>query len=132
MSEANVEDALQRANTNITHVQNPWGIGDGVGAQLQFDGRTTRSTDFNPDGTCSNLDGFSVTGFGTLPSALASACTSHRVRDGQDEIVASDIRYNKADYDWTAEITSSCNRRWDVEGVGTHERGHTFGIDHVR
>jgi hypothetical protein len=80
-------------------------------------------------------------GFGNLPRqpdgtrSLSVACRWDRHLDGytQDDIYEADIRLNKGDgVDWTAEITNSCSGRYDVEGVMTHERGHHFGMNHVR
>jgi hypothetical protein len=143
MSAASVEDALQRAGTNVSHVQNPCGIGDGVGAELHYSGRTTNSVNIPGDRfECpSSGDGRSVVGFGNLARqpdgsrALALTCRWDQHLDGytQDDIYEADTRLNKGDgVDWTVRITSSCSGRYDVEGLMTHERGHHFGMNHVR
>lgn len=142
MSVANVEDALQRAGTNVSHVQNPCGVHDGVGAELHYNGRTGYSVNIPPDRfICPTRgDDHSVVGFGDLPleggdRILAATCRWDRHLDGytQDDIYEADTRFNKADgWDWTAEITSGCSGRYDVEGLITHERGHFFGMNDLR
>jgi hypothetical protein len=142
MSVANVEDALRRAGTNVSHVQNPCGIGDGVGAELHYSGRIRDSVNIPADRFyCpTSGDARSVVGFGNLARqpdgtrTLAITCRWDRHLDGytQDDIYESDTRLNKGDgVDWTAKITSSCSGRYDVEGIMTHERGHHFGMNHV-
>ena len=66
--------------------------------------------------------------FGDLSSGdLAVTCNW-----GRFNVVASDIKINKLDVQWTTSLRSgSCQGMWDLEGVRTHERGHTFGLGRV-
>lgn len=128
MSVDRVEEALRIGGSNITQVHNPCGLPDGVGAGLAYNGRTAQNTDINSDGSCSNRDNLSVVGFGTLPRALALHCPKVGSNGG---VISSDISFNKADFDFTANISPSCSGRWDVQGIMTHERGHTFGMAHI-
>jgi hypothetical protein len=41
------------------------------------------------------------------------------------------MKYNKSVYSWTLSPGGSCSNKYDVQAVGTHERGHTFGMGHV-
>jgi hypothetical protein len=132
LSRSGVERALRKAGTNITHVQNPCGVGDGVGAKLNYTGRKDISLNMSSTGKCLRTDGRSGVGFGDLPAgSYALQCPWYVIRDGQDKIVQSDIRLNKRDVKFTGRITSNCRRRIDIESAITHERGHSYGLGHV-
>lgn len=49
----------------------------------------------------------------------------------KNDLIEADVRYNTADYDFTDNISGSCYHKFDVRGVGTHEAGHVYGLDHV-
>jgi hypothetical protein len=122
--------AMKKGGVNIFKVQDSCGIPDRVKGELRYQGGTSRSVDMNTSGNCTPNDGKSVIGFGDLPSeTLAVACVSYWVVDGAaDRVASSDIRLNKEDHSWTAQLTSSCRGRQDIESSVTHERGHTFGL----
>ena len=134
MSVSLVEQQIVLAGANIAHVDNPCGVADGVGVGMTYEGRTDRSVDMSASGDCLRRDDYSVVGFGHLRAGwLAYHCATFVVREGQDEVVVSDIRMNKGDgVHWTTKITDSCQNKVDVQGVMTHERGHTFGMKHVQ
>lgn len=128
----NVERELRLATTNVTEVQNPCGIGDGVEPRHTYEGRTAAQTDLSSDGQCGGDDGLSVTGFGDLPTTVVGAtCNYTTISTGPDDLVESDLKMNKVDSAWTAEVTAGCSDRFDVQSLATHERGHTFGLNHV-
>jgi hypothetical protein len=125
---------IQHATENMKWVNNDCGVADNAGATSSYLGETTTSTQVNSDLTCGANDDKSVVGFGTIDGSnvLAVACTWSVAHTGYDEIVASDVKYDKGTFTWfTGSVPSGCSNRWSVEGVGTHERGHSFGLGHV-
>jgi hypothetical protein len=123
-------DAIRRAGTRVASTNNNCHMGDRVPAGLVYEGKTGRGT--NIEGlSCGTNDENSVVAFGDLPSGiLAVTCNWDRYND--NNTVASDIKINKQGVRWTTSPRSrSCRDMWDLEGVMTHERGHTFGMGHV-
>ncbi len=124
--------AIRRAGARVVNTESNCRMGDRVPAGLDYGGKTNQKA--NVDGfSCKNNDENSVVAFGDLPSGiLAVTCNWGIVGPGYDETVASDIKVNKGDVQWTTSPGSrSCRGMWDLEGVMTHERGHTFGLGHV-
>ena len=67
--------------------------------------------------------------FGELPSGILAVTCNW---DENYNTIASDIKVNKQGVRWTTSPSSrSCRGMYDLEGVMTHERGHTFGMGHV-
>ncbi len=124
--------AIRGAGARVANTKSNCRMGDRVPVGLVYEGKTGR--DANIDGfTCGNNDENSVVAFGDLPSGtLALTCNWGIARPGYDDTVASDIKINKQGVRWTTSPRSgSCRGMWDLEGVMTHERGHTFGLGHV-
>ena len=69
-------------------------------------------------------------GFGPLPSTLTAYTCWWLV--GASELHESDVRFNEdqneAKFFATDSKPTNCNGLYDLEGVATHERGHTFGL----
>ena len=130
LSKVRAVAAMKRGGANIFKVGDSCGLPDRVKGELRYEGGTKRSVDINSNGSCNANDGKSVIGFGDLPDGtLAYACVASWIVDNAaDRVASSDIRLNKKDYSWTAQVTSSCRGRYDVESSVTHERGHTFGL----
>lgn len=130
---ADAEGALRRATSNITDVRNDCGFADNVSASASYQGRLVQSVQINDNSTCqSNGNGTSVVGFGNLASNhLGFSCVWFIIQAGWDNATESDVRLNKTEFDWIVNIGPTCLNRWSVETVSTHERGHTFGLDHV-
>ena len=125
-------NAIRRAGARVVNTKSNCHMGDRVPAGLIYEGKTGQGA--NADGfSCEDNDGDSVVAFGDLPSGvLAVTCTWGIVRPGYDDTIASDIKVNKQDVRWTTSPRSrSCRGMYDLEGVMTHERGHTFGMGHV-
>jgi hypothetical protein len=132
--EANVLAAIR----NITAEQSPCTEGDQVGAENLYLGAAAAASDMTSDGSlCAAFgqrDGFNVVDFGELPeNVLGMSCTWSTLRLDAAPVVAleSDIRLNKHDASWFTTLTSNCANEYSVEGVMTHEFGHTFGLGHV-
>lgn len=120
----NTETALRASTTNITHEVNNCGRSDTVSATVGYQGRTTNGVNISTDGSCFNADGQSVTGFGDLPSSyIATTCNWGNPR------TESDTRFNKYDYQFVVNAGSGCSGKYYVEGMGTHEHGHTWDLN---
>jgi hypothetical protein len=151
----NTEAKLKDATANITNSRG-CSMEDFVSASHQYNGRNnnysdniylTKDNNNNLVPACGTDDTHNVTQFGDLPvkdeggtkNYLAVTCTWWNSSGNvPHEAVGSDMRLNKEDYKWIADPTSAdCKAldngdgRWAVEAVATHERGHTFGLQHV-
>jgi hypothetical protein len=122
-------DAIRRAGARVASTKNNCRMGDRVPASLVYDGKTGRGT--NVEGlSCMTSDEFRVVAFGDLPSGILAVTCNWG--DGFGNTIASDIKINKQDVRWTTSPRSpSCRGMYDLEGIMTHERGHTFGMGHV-
>lgn len=131
LSRVTAEAAIRRAGVNITGTDNGCKMGDRVPAVLNYNG-DSKARAIGPNG-CMGGDGTNVVSFGDLESGvLAKTCTYFVAQDGLGRVTGSDIQVNKADFRWTTiPRARSCKRRYDLEAVVTHERGHTFGLGHV-
>lgn len=125
--------AIQRAGANVADTRNGCRMGDRVPVGLSYEGATSRSPD-RRDGHCARSDDVSVVAFGDLPNAAIPAvtCTYLDLEQGPNPVTSSDVKLNKKGFRWiTSPGSRSCHREWDLQGVMTHERGHTFGLGHV-
>ncbi len=125
--------AIRRAGANVADTRNGCRMGDRVPVGLSYEGKTSRYPD-RQDGHCTRSDDVSVVAFGDLPNAAIPAvtCTYFDLAAGPNPVTSSDVKLNKVDFRWTTGPGSrSCYREWDLQGVMTHERGHTFGLSHV-
>lgn len=124
------------------------GMNDEVSASHSYGGYVSNPDDMHVTGgriLCDgreDTDGVSVVGFGNLPveseggakNYLAYTCT-WRTQQNVPYLPAayeSDIRLNKEDFYWgSAPFSSACTNTFSVQGVATHEFGHTFNLEHV-
>lgn len=122
-----VIDAIKRAQRNITGARNLCGRSDRIGAQGTYLGTTTRTPNISSSGSCTGGDGYSVMGWGSLPSnSIAMACVT-----GVSGGVAyeGDIRIN-----WNKAYETKpayCSGELLLEAAMTHEFGHLYGMAHV-
>ncbi|QIN83814.1 hypothetical protein GBA63_15090 [Rubrobacter tropicus] len=125
--------AIRQASGNVADTLNGCRLGDRVPAGVAYKGYTARHAGVG-GGACETDDGLSVVSFGALsnPGNLAAACVHTRAKAGYDVVTSSDVKLSKVGHHWTTNPNSrSCRGRYDIEGVMTHERGHTFGLGHV-
>lgn len=125
----NVRRAIRRGASNITTSHNNCGMSDRVSARHSYRGTTSRRANFTSGGSCFYGDGRNVVDFGYSSGLfLAAACTFRAIGVG----VESDVRFNSR-YSFFASqaVPRNCRGRFDIEGIATHEFGHTFGLSHV-
>jgi hypothetical protein len=74
------------------------------------------------------FDGVNQFAFQNLGSSSTIAVTTTWYYRGSGQAVESDAQYNTF-YAWS---TSGASGAMDVQNIGTHEIGHTFGLDHPK
>lgn len=116
---------LRAAVTNITHEVNNCGRPDTVSATASYQGSTTLSANISSTNACLSNDGTSVVDFGTLTGWIGDTCRWNYMGSR----VESDQRLNKSSYTWTTgEVCPPSGTPYYVEGISTHERGHTWNV----
>lgn len=117
-----------RATEVVASGANHCGMPATVKASSRYAGTTDLAPAIEPDGRCGPDDHQSVTGWGTLdPDYLAITCT---YQDDAGKVRSSDTLIN-VDYHWFDGEGVGCRDAFDLMSVMVHERGHTFGLDHV-
>jgi hypothetical protein len=126
--------ALRNGGANIANTRSSCRMGDRVPERLTYQGRINKLAQIDASSHCNGNDGESVVSFGRLPgNILAMTCVIMALNgSGYNPVLSSDTKLNKTHVNWTTNPNSrSCRGRYDLEGIMTHERGHTFGLDHV-
>ncbi|QBE49716.1 matrixin family metalloprotease [Leucobacter triazinivorans] len=124
------------AAATLQRAANRWKgtLSDGCGftasskLRTSYAGTTTRAPLNNSSGGCGAWSAaLNTKGWGSLPTdTLANACTytvgAYPYR--------SDHKYNTR-YAWNTGSSTSCSgSKYDLQGVATHEFGHTYGLGH--
>ncbi len=119
---------LRAALNNITHEINNCGRADTIDATASYQGTSSTSANINSSGVCLTRDTYSLVDFGTLPSTWIAATCNWSSGGSR---VESDIRMNKINFTWTTGETcpSPSSTAYYVEGIMTHERGHTWNAN---
>jgi hypothetical protein len=121
---------IKTATNTITNGTDDCGIAGKPRVSNTYAGTTTAVPAANIGGTCpTTADFVNVTGWKakTDTTVLATTCTRFYVAD--NTVADSDVAINSAKRWVTA--TTGCSNAYDLQGVMAHERGHTFGLDHV-
>ena len=131
--------ALQAGTKNVVAGRNDCGLADPVSQTAPYKGGTSKGTGISvdtsgdqPKNVCApSGDGTNVVDFGPLASA-GLACWRAISSDGVTWFISeADIRLKKAVRWTTTPDSTGCYNRTDIQGVMTHERGHTFGLAHA-
>lgn len=128
------EDRIRDGGVNIVQVVNNCGRPDNVGIGLNYQGRNNTHADvrvISGANVCypNGRDFVNAVDFFDLVSAIAVTC-NYDPGDGTLRY-ESEIRLNRDNYFW-ATGDPTCNLHpsaYYVEGLVTHERGHTFSVD---
>jgi matrixin len=128
--------ALRAGTTDITHTYNDCGMADTVrGTTAKYLGdRDVSAGVYDGTNDCyAQDDNNNAVDFGDLKSGtVALHCKWVFFLSGTDELMHGDIRFNKADYNFTVRPSASvCSGDYDIDSVMAHERGHTYGLTHV-
>ena len=94
-------------------------------------GRTKVHPNINPSSTavgCGRSNGKNVVGFGNLPGGLLGWTCYWWFAGGR--MGGADIMIDTSK-SLVTHLPASCSRRWDFEGIVTHEWGHAYGIGHT-
>lgn len=117
---------LSAATTDITSGRNDCGLRTKPRTSQRYAGSTGSAPGISAAAQCAGNDGRSVSGWKSLSAqgVLAVTCTYF----SSGVVLASDAAINTR-FSW-ALSARSCHNAYDLKGVMTHERGHTFGLGH--
>jgi hypothetical protein len=137
ITKSNALTDIQQGTRNITWVNtNCSGFGDNVSASANYAGTTQQGSNIDQKTNCGSADGTSATVFGTIDPTdkLGVACVWGDWNEGGEWAIAheSDTKFDKDNHNWyTGPSCPAGVTNWSLEAVATHERGHTFSLDHV-
>ena len=118
---------IRTATSNITSGRDDCGIAGKPRTSHSYLGTTGARPNISAQPSCRSNDGRNVTGWERLNSNQILAVTCTWFRSGR--VLASDVAINTR-FGW-ANSRATCNREFDLQGVMTHERGHTYGLGHT-
>ena len=140
LSDSTVVDRIREGGAHITNeTTDCTNFRPNYPINLDYKGSTSANTDMGwVDGSfvCwpsqNPRDGQNTIDFGDMPPTFAAGTCNYRHSYSSTELTESDIRINEDQGDVRFYATngkpSSCDSRYDLEGIVTHERGHTFGL----
>jgi hypothetical protein len=136
LSRKGAVSAIRRGTADVYDTRNNCGLRDKISDRIgmSYEGSIDARAQIDTGGGCIGQDRKSVVSFGRLrENSLAVTCTERHLIKGKWHTKWSDIMINKAQFNWTTRPRArSCNgRKYDLESTVAHERGHTFGLDHV-
>ena len=121
--------ALKTATNNITNGNDDCGIAGKPRTSNAYRGTTTAAPGITADARCgSSPDQVNITGWKSLTASGVLAVTCTYSFTGSGDVADSDAAINTR-YRWTT-TPAGCRGAYDLTGVMTHERGHTFGLGH--
>ncbi len=124
-----VVDDLRAGTTNVTQENNNCGRPDRMSGSASYQGTNSNGVNISVDNICLSDDGVSEVSFGTLTNTTIATTCNWNVGGLAPHRTESDIKFNKQDFDFT---TGSCagafSSAYYVEGIMTHERGHTWNV----
>lgn len=126
------EQAVLSGVVDLTAGYNDCGLPQTINAKHYYAGHTTARSNTTTN-SCTQRDNLNVVDWAEVYSGyLAFACTHEYIEiPGFDEITEGDIVINRQ-FTWlTSAPTSTCDNRYDLLSVMTHEWGHSFGLAHA-
>jgi hypothetical protein len=129
---ATVIARIREGGAHITHGTTDCSISLQPSLSISYQGTTSAGVDINNDGSCFGFlskDGQNTVGFGPLPSTdIAITCDWTVLGELSESDMRINSDQNEAKFFGTDSKPANCNNLYDLEGVATHERGHTFGL----
>lgn len=130
---------IKAGTKNVVNTTNDCALSDVVTKSAPYKGTTNKGTGITVSGgganVCGNTNGKNSVDFGPLATTtLGLACSTYTSTTGPTGpwfITEADIRLKKTT-PWTLlPDDPGCSGLYDMRGVMTHERGHTFGLSHT-
>lgn len=128
---------IKAGTKNVINANNSCAMADNVDKTSVYKGTTTGGTGIHVQGgvnVCGTPNQKNVVDFGQLQlPVIGLACTvSQRIGNNPWFITEADIRFRAATLWTTTPDANDCPAdTYDLRGVVTHERGHTFGLAHA-
>lgn len=121
---------LKTATSNMASGRDDCGIAGKPRTGQSFTGTTTADPGITSGAGCApKPDQVNITGWKALTANGVLAVTCTFIFNGSRDVADSDAAINSK-FKWVTS-SSGCNNAYDLQGVMTHERGHTFGLGHV-
>ena len=121
--------SLKTATVNIASGKDDCGIAGTPRTGQAYAGATSKAPGITSDARCaSGPDQVNVTGWKALTASGVLAVTCTYSFSGSHDVADSDAAINTK-FKWVT-ATSGCSNAYDLTGVMTHERGHTYGLGH--